>query len=386
MRLPTTLPRLMLAAALLLAAPAARAQDTSARINEALDTPVNLELNDVLPGAMKTIQDKTGVRMQADPEVWELLPWGEQTNIKATVQNQTLRQALAAITQKLGLTFALADESVVVQPMPALRRLGRRSTIQELQTLDRLAAEPMPPVPGPGNVRAVLTAIDLKLDALKVPFAVEDRLDADTRGKIVSLPRNATMLDALEQVGKQSRATWYPWARTIVVVPKEAQVREMLAKTLTTRYTGADVGQVLEDLRRRAGVPFEVEPGAVQRIPAAYRTVNAFWDNVTVQQALESLRGFAGIDYAVTDKGVTITNPAPAAAALTNPADPVLATVQLDNGMTVFLRESQVPPELRPYLAHRLKRSVDELRQMARAENFPLVTPAPTRPATRPGG
>ena len=57
-----------------------------------------------------------------------------------------------------------------------------------------------------------------------------------------------------------------------------------------------------------------------------------------------------------------------------------MAMVQLENGMTVFVRQSQVPPELQAYLQHRMKRNIDELRQMAQAEHFPLTQPT-TRPA-----
>lgn len=356
-----------------------RGDNASALINQELDKPVDLELNDMLPAAMRAIQDRTGVRIEAENDVWDLLPWGERTNISAKVQNQTLRQALAAITQKLGLTFRLGDDAVIIEPMPALKRMGRRSSVQELQILDRLATEPMPKLTGPGNVRAILTAIDLQLDALKAPFAIEDRLDADTRSKIVNVRRNGSMLDALEEITKQTRATWYPFGKTAIVLPKESLVREMLSKTLTMRYNGAEIGQVLEDLRKRAGVAFEIEPGAIQRIPSEFRTVRVFWDNVTVQQALESLKGFAGIDYQVNDRGVTITNPTPPAAGGANIADPVIAMVPLENNVTIFLRESQVPPELRGYLQFRLKRTVDELRQMAIAEKFPL-----TQPTTKP--
>jgi hypothetical protein len=374
-----SLPPLILLSFLLLVSSMARADNASALINQELDKPVDLELNDVFPGAMRAIQDRTGVRIRAEPEVWDLLPWGEQTNISAKIQNQTLRQALGAITQKLGLTFTLGDDAVIIQPMPALKRLGRRSTVQELTILDRLATEPMPKVAGTGNVRASLTAIDMQLDALKEPFGIEDRLDGETRNKIVNFRRGATMMDALEEITKQTRATWYPFGKTVIVLPKADLVKEQLAKTLTMRYNGAEIGQVLEDLRKKAGVAFEIDSGAIQRIPSEFRTVRVFWDNVTVQQALESLKGFAGIDYQITDRGVTITNPTPAATGAGTAADPVIAMVPLENNVTIFLRESQVPPELRGYLQHRLKRSVEELRQMAIAEKFPL-----TQPTTKP--
>ena len=57
------------------------AQDTSSLINQALDQPVKMQFDTVLPQAMESIARKTGVRMQADPAVWDMLPWGQQTNI-----------------------------------------------------------------------------------------------------------------------------------------------------------------------------------------------------------------------------------------------------------------------------------------------------------------
>src|SRR5690242_13099733 len=60
---------------------------TSALINEALDKPVSLDLNTVLPEAMRTIAKNTGVRIEASSAVWDLLPWGDQTNITAKIEN-----------------------------------------------------------------------------------------------------------------------------------------------------------------------------------------------------------------------------------------------------------------------------------------------------------
>src|SRR3954471_6816769 len=122
----------------LFVASSASASVTSALINKALDTQQKLELDTTLPQAMTQIGSMTGVRIEADPAVWDLLPWGEQTNITAKIENHTLREALSAITLKLGLEYALTDEAVELRPMPALRRLGRRSTVQELAALDLL--------------------------------------------------------------------------------------------------------------------------------------------------------------------------------------------------------------------------------------------------------
>ena len=90
--MPRPLPALLLLVALSSTASVNAAPDTSALINEALDQPVKLELNTVLPKAMSIIGDKTSVKIDADPAVWDLLPWGEQTNIKAKIENQTLQK------------------------------------------------------------------------------------------------------------------------------------------------------------------------------------------------------------------------------------------------------------------------------------------------------
>ena len=41
---------------------------------------------------------------------------------------------------------------------------------------------------------------------------------------------------ALETLQKDTRATWYPWGKSIVIVPKEDQIRNQLSKTVTVRY------------------------------------------------------------------------------------------------------------------------------------------------------
>jgi hypothetical protein len=363
----------------------AAAQDSSALINEALDKQVELEIkNASLPAAIRSIEDKTGVPLRADPAVWDLLPWGEQTNINLIkIQNQTLRQALTAITQKLGLTYHLADQAVMLEPMAALRRLWRRSTVQELEALDLLAGKPMPALTGGQKVQDILTAIDVQLGATQSPYAIYNQLGTELRNQPVNVPRNATMLDALEAIVKQTRATWYPQGKDLIVLPKETLVRDQLSRTITARYNGSDVAQVLEDLRKRAGVDFALEPAALQKVPPEFRSVKIFWDNVPVSQALESLKASTGLDYTVTDQGISITNPSPAAMATTTTVinDPVTAMVQLDNGMQLLIRESQIPPDIRPYLQHRLQKEMDSVRAMAKQEGYPLTQPT-TEPAT----
>src|SRR5262245_32965311 len=103
----------------------AHGQNSSALLNEALDKIYPLDLNTTLPVAMNAIGEQTGVRIEAAPNVWDLLPWGDQTTINAKIEGKTLRDALDAIARKLGLVVVLKDEAVELQPMPALARMAR---------------------------------------------------------------------------------------------------------------------------------------------------------------------------------------------------------------------------------------------------------------------
>jgi hypothetical protein len=322
--------------------------------------------------------------MEAEPAVWELLPWGDQTTINATIKGKTLREALVAVTRKLGLTFEVKDEFVQLQPMPALRRLGRRSTVEELQALDLLASTPMQLNTDQPSVQQLIATIDQQLMDLNSPFAMENRtgetLADDQR---VYVPRNSTMMEALESLAKDTAGTWYPWGKSIVIVAKEDQVRNLLSKTVSLQYTDADVSQVLMDLSLRSGVHFVIEPGAIQRISPEFRNI-ARMDlrNATVKQVLENIAGFTGLAYAVRDDGVHIWNPSAAGQAAGVPArDPTVGIITLDNGMQIMIKQSQVSEDLRQYLEMRTQRELAKIRQMMEEEGFKPATQPATQPA-----
>lgn len=365
----------------------AMSQDTSSLMNQSLDQPVKVQFDTVLPEAMTQITRITGVRVEAEAAVWELLPWGQQTNIQAKIENQTLRQAMDAITRKLALTYVMRDDVLQLQPAPALRRVGRRATIQELQALDVLTAQSLGLAQDRVTVKQLVDAVDQKLAAAKSTFAMEYRPgDAIRPDKTVFVPRNATMADALEAIVKETPLTWYPWGKTIVVVPKEEQVRNQLAKTITMRFAGVDVAQVLTELSQRAGVRFEIEPGALQRVPAEVRNVQLMLDNSSVMQALESVAGFTGLGYVVTPRGVYIWNQS-----YGDPSgrrDRVVGLMSLpDVGIQAFIFDSQVPPDMKEYLKMHREKEFEKVRQLMQEQGFrPTTSTTSERPAaTEPG-
>ena len=358
-------------------------QNTSALINAELDRIHSLDLNKPLPAAMKQIGDETGVPIQAAPSVWDALPWGDQTTISAKIEGKTLREALDAIARKLGLIVVLKDEAVELQPMPALLRIGRRSTVQELAALDFLASTPANLNTERPTVRQLADAIDQRLLDLKSPFAIEYRAGDVTRpDQQVAVQRNASMMDAMESLVRETRATWYPWGKSIVILPKEDQVRNLLSKTITIRYNGVDVQQVLAELAQRSGAEFTIEPGAIQRIPQEFRTVRLVLDNATIKQALENLAGFTGLGYVVNENGVYIWNQTNTPAGPTR--DPAIGMFQLENGMQVLVPKSQVPADVLEYIQARTQQELARIRQKMKDEGFkptsrPAATTAPTK-------
>ena len=362
----------------------ARAEDTSALINEALDKLVTLKLDGVLPQVVRKIEDQTAVPIRVQPNVYELLPWGDQTNVTATIQNQTLRQALTAICRKLGLKWELGQQSVRIEPMPALARLGRRATVQELEALDLLTSTPMALSAERTTVSQLVDQVDEKLTALKSQYAVEFRPGEQVHEDVtVNVPRNATIAEALEALSNDERAdaTWYPWGKSVIVLPKEQVILQQLRKTINRRFNNVEISQVLTELSQAAGVEFGLEPGAVQRVPPEFRRITLLLDNAPVRQALDDIRGVTGLDYVIRPTGVYLwnqnPNPNPVVAAA---GSPIFATLQLDNGMQLFLREKDLPPDIREYAEHKKQQEYKRIRQMMKDEGF---TPA-TQPTTKP--
>ena len=351
---------------------------TSALINQALDKPQKLTLNSLLPQAMEQIQQQSGVPMKAEPAVWDLLPWGRDTNIHATIENQTLRQALEAITRKLGLQFEVKNEALVLEPIPALRRLARRSTAQELACLEVLSKESFPSS-GALTLKSLIDAVDKQLLAAKSSYAIDPPAgDSSLMNTEVNIARNSTLLDSLEAMAKQTAATWYPWGKTVVILGKQDQIKRQLNRSITVRYNGTDLAQVLSELSQKSGVPFDIEAGAIQQLPPESRTINLILEDYSIHNALEAIRGTTGLDFMVREGGVYLWNQA------SSPArrERVLITMPVQGtDMVVLITESQVPADVRDYVNQKMQKQFDNIRQMMKEEGF---HPPTTQPTTKP--
>lgn len=377
MRMRSTLLACLLIA--LVCRPTSAAQDSSALINEALDKVVSLDMDGVLPQVMKKITDQTAVPIEIPQKVYDLLPWGEETNIRATIKNQTLRQALSAITHKLGLTWEVGPQAVRLKPRAALDRLGRRATVQELQLLDILSATPLGDAPPSVSAQKLVQMVDDRLKQVAPSYSVEFRPGEKVKpGQPVNVPRNATLGDALKELTRQTDATWYPWGQNVVVVPKEDQVLRQLDKTITRRYSGVDIAQVLTELSEAAGVEFSLEPGALQRVPPEFRKVTLLLDNAKVRQALEDIRGVTGLDYTIKPGGVYLWNQnSPTTAQALPPGGAIVAEIRMSDGMQIFLRHDDLPPDILEFIEHKKQQEYQLLRDQMKQEHFKSSPPNP---------
>lgn len=354
----------------------AQSGPTSALINEALDQPVNLQLNTTLPQTLAAITDQTGVRFETDRAVWELLPWGQQTNVSANLNNVPLRAGLDSICRKLGLVPVLGERAVELRPLPPLARLGRRATADELNILDLVANAPLANPPTDGKVRGLLGAIDAQLAEAKTGFATENRVGPEVNDRTLSLRRDSTIYDALEALAAQTEATWHPQGKVIVILTKEDQVRTQLGKRVTRNYADVPVGQTLTELSQLAGVEFTVEPGAFQRIAPEFRTIKLLLDNATIEQALEHISGFTGLGYTINARGVYLWA-ASTGTPTTAGRDPVIAILEVSPGVQVLVPQSQVSPAVRERLR---TLTIQKLDALTRDDDGPATQPA--APAT----
>jgi type II secretory pathway component GspD/PulD (secretin) len=329
--------------------------DTSALINRQLDQRVKLNLNDTpLPNVFKTIQDQTQVPLWVSEDVWATLPWGRQTPITASIPDLPLRDALRAICGSLGLQFELGDQSLEIRPAAALLRLSRRATLEEVRTLDTLARTPLAINARSVRLDTMLAAIDQKLGRPVIDFRPADVAQPE---QALPIAQDATLAEALDVIHRETRLTWYPWADGVIVIAKREANRLRLDRPVNLRYDGVDIQQVLQDLSTQSGLPFQIEPGAIQRVAAEFRIVNLTID-APLRQALESLQGYTGLGYVLTDEGVYIWNQSATPAQSRGRA---IVAVPLPDGSMGLVFEDQLSPAARETVRSEIERAVHRI-------------------------
>lgn len=342
---------------------------TAALINEQLDKPIDIELqNTPLPEALRIIEDRTGVPVRPDRSVYDILPYGRRTPVSIRASGVSLRAVIVEVSTRLGLSMSVEPEAVGLRPRAILQRLGRRATPTELALIDVLSRTRLKVQGTTLSVDDLIRGIDQglldhdqQLQAANQPaagFVVEFRGPPESRAQSVSIRRNPTLLEVIDVIDAGTPLTAYPWESTVVFLSKKSLIEERLRRPLDLPYLDADIAQVLLDLSNQTNVKFVIEPAALQRVPAAYRTIKLSVNDAPAWQLMEALSGATGLKFDVRDDGVYVSHDGP-----TNSGGRVVATYSIGDGISILIREDDLPPELLEKIRSKQAEAIEALKR-----------------------
>jgi len=369
------------------AAPAA-AQGGS-DIQQNLDKSVNVTITDQpIREVFERLEDATGAKFTIDADTFERLPYGEQTRLRVTLKNITLRNALSPMLAPQALQWAVDANTIRISPSEALYRMCRRATYEELQLLGRLNAGKLDAPTGTDaeKRKAVLEQLQKLTEApeLNIDLRVkdEDKINAAyTRGYHALPGTPAAFLDALSG----SEMTWYLNGQSIVVLSRQDQVERQLQQHVTLKYQNEKLSDVLLDLARKARVQLTIEPGVMQLLPAEQRSnFSIAMSDATIAQALEVISGSTGLKFTHIESGLAV-EAGRLATATTGPAQrprsPWMLQMDLDIGegktVRVMMRAEELPDDLREAIEAKKNVYVQDLRSKLVKNPRPTTTSAP---------
>jgi hypothetical protein len=348
-------PAILATALLALTTASAGAQDlrdlVEAALDERITSRVEIEEQPVR-AALRELEGATGLRFELDPHAVDWMPYGAQTRISIALQDVSVRQALGRIFDGLGLQMRVADDVVVVEPAPALDRLGRRLTLDEVKLLQTLAAAPWDALRDAPPIRFRLPPGEDYRSILEAEIAAGAAVPA---------------IDQLETATRNLGWYWVPEGSEIVVYSQSENIAQRLERPLDLHYRRMPLDEMLLDLGRRVGVTFQFEPGALQKVDASARQVDLIQRSMPLRQVLELVCGNTGLWYEVTEAGVYI-GAAPSAEESRANRPKIVAILRVpvgEDGTTIdfLLREDELPVEFAELRDRKLPEVIELLRQ-----------------------
>lgn len=347
-------------------------------IVQALEQPTSLRITDAPLGeAIQLLSDKTGVPIEFDRFVLECLPYGSRTLVTATIENRPLKESLAALLKPLASKFVLAGDKLVIQPRPALFRIGRRATWDEVGLIEKLYSTPWS--------RELADSLEFQFQDMSASDAQANRRKIYDLAASVGAGHAARVLEyACTQYGWQ----WYPENKTITFCTTVRQIERQLERKISAQWSETQLTNVLLDLAGRAGVDLKMEPGVLASLPTHLsERFRMEVENHTVRQALELVAGATGLGYIIEPDGVRITastlEPPSSTAASTADAAALAAAMRNTNpivgqitfpgedgiSISIFLRQQDLPPDV-----------FQMLQQQVRAAGHTMRNSLSTRP------
>jgi hypothetical protein len=348
-------------------------------IAQSLDQPTDLVVKEMpLRAALEQLGDSTGVPLDFELQTQTYLPYGRETRVDATIRGRPFREALEAMLRPLGLEFEVLPEMVVVKPTPGLRRIGRRATWEELETLEKLYAQPWS---------------EELFAGLKFQFVDSSADDAEANRQIIArLAKSVgsgSAAEVLDHATHQYGWTWYPQDQHIVVLPNTRQVERQLRNTIVSvRYERISLQEALLDLARRANVTVRMDPNVLASLPpqTAQRFSLAI-ENASVLQVLEVVAGQTGLAYIIEGESIRLTNnlvPAPSGASTAQDAAMQAAISALrtnsligeismpaEDGTRIsfFIRENDLAPDVNELRKAKIRETSEKIRKLLAQES-----------------
>jgi len=301
------------------------------------------------------------------------------------VAKTTLREALSPMLAPLAMEWTIEGQAVRIVPSPALLRMTRRATREELIVLGKIHSVKMQPTGAGGGVieqlRKATGNKDLKL-LFHMP-EVDEKALIERAERVLPAPA-AAWLDML--CHGQGR-TWYLWGDDIMIVQKKIQIGRQLRRQVSLRYENAELVTVLLDLAKQARVKLNMEPAVMDYLPAEMReNFNLVMAEATIGQALEVISGATGLVFLREDEGINVQasdrlkDQAATGSAAQKPRPFYLKkTLPLPDGGTVdiIVPPEEVPEDIKKAILAERERLFKALRR-----RYGLTTqPAATQPA-----
>lgn len=330
-------------------------------VEQALDQSVELELTDVtVVEAFSLITEQTGVEIRVAPETLALLPHGSETIISVAMPGITLRSGLDELFAHLALSYQNTGRGMWVVSTDAARRVGRRLTWPELDTLFFLY-----------EARWSRAPEGLEELRVRLQFRVaNDDPWTELRGAIqrVGAGRGDEVLDL---ACRANGWIWYPSGVEIVVLDETDQLRRQLEFIVNLHHRNQPLVDVLRELGRQAGVPIQLADEVIASLPRQTRdNLTLIATTSTATHALDAIADTTGLAYRVAADGVTFyTTGTPQQrppAEFQRVDDPYVATIRLrsdrgDYEYAILLRESDLTPECRRLLEARRRQAAAAL-------------------------
>ena len=311
--------RISVVGVLLLAALGVRG-DSGLGVEQALDGAADISLTNVtLAEALGQISEQMGAQLDLDEAAMAKLPHGRDQQLSSVrLRGMSWRRALNELLKPLALRFQAGQERIFILGTKELLRQPRRLSAPELKalvslqttTLDDDEEKLLKQLYDQTGIRYGLIVGGQRKE--KASKDIAKKIENDTKqSATVVLDMYCRWL-----AGGTDKGTWYVEAVMregvcqgvdIIVVSKEALVELKLDRQITLEFRGRPVAAILHELGRQGTVAMSFEPGCFALLEEDVRENSTLvLRSGTIRSALEALAGMTGLEYEVTEQGVTI--------------------------------------------------------------------------------